>query len=379
MTHPRRYLIRMAAFLGVLAAGLALLHAGLRDGFMANPGFNGVILGVLLLGIVYVFSIVTALVGGVAWLENFRARQGGGLSVDETPVPGMLAPMAVLAGDRDGPFRPSPAAARSLLDGIFARLSEAREISRYLIGLLIFLGLLGTFWGLLKTIGSVGDVIGSLRIEEGGNLKSVFTSLKTGLQSPMAGMATAFSSSLFGLAGSLVLGFLDLQAGQAQNRFFNELENWVSRQTSAAEPRTASDEPVPAYVQGLLEQTASNLENLERTLRRGEEARAGAADLAESVGAVGETVKLQQPLLSRIADAQLETKEVLERIASLLARPALEDDAAEIRNHLSSIDSRLARLLDEQDRGRRETIEDVRNEIRILSRTLAAAAERPRT
>ncbi len=378
MTHPRRYLIRMAAFLGALAAGLALLQAGLRDGFMANPGFNGVILGVLLLGIVYVFRIVAALGGGVAWLENFRARQGGGLSVDGTPAPGMLAPMAVLAGELDGPFRPSPAAARSLLDGVFSRLAEAREISRYLIGLLIFLGLLGTFWGLLKTIGSVGDVIASLRIEEGGNLENVFTSLKTGLQSPMAGMATAFSSSLFGLAGSLVLGFLDLQAGQAQNRFFNELEDWMSGQAGAGEPRNADGQPAPAYIQGLLEQTASNLENLERAVRRGEEARAGAGDLVESVGAVAETVGRQQPLLSRLADAQLETKAVLEQIAALLARPALEDDAAEVRKHLSSIDGRLARLLDDQDRGRRETVEDIRNEIRILSRTLAAAAERPR-
>ncbi len=166
---------------------------------------------------------------------------------------------------------------QTLLDGIGSRLDESRETSRYLIGVLVFLGLLGTFYGLLETVRSVGGVIGGLNVG-GTDLSSAFANLKSGLESPLSGMSTAFSSSLFGLAGSLVLGFLDLQAGQAQNRFYNDLEEWLSTYTrlSGGALGDGGDASVPAYIQALLEQTADSLENLQRIMARGEESRIGA-------------------------------------------------------------------------------------------------------
>ncbi len=153
---------------------------------------------------------------------------------------------------------------RSLLDGIFSRLDESRELSRYMTGLLIFLGLLGTFWGLLKTVSSVSDVIGNMTLGNG-DMNLMFDQLKTGLAKPLAGMGTAFSASMYGLAGALVLGFLDLTAGQAQNRFFNELEEWLAGLTRLSSGVLAEGEggSVPLYVQALLEQTAENMESLQ--------------------------------------------------------------------------------------------------------------------
>ncbi len=383
MTHPQRYLFRMTGFLAAVAIGIALLSEGVSDSFMANPGLNGLILGVLFLGIVYIYHTVTVLISDVGWLENFRAEQAGVLADGRERNPRMLAPMAAMLGNGAEPFRMSSTAMRSLLDGIFSRLAESREISRYLIGLLIFLGLLGTFWGLLKTIGAVGDVVGGLTVE-GSNMETVFADLKAGLQSPMAGMATAFSSSLFGLAGSLVLGFLELQAGQAQNRFSNELEDWLSGQVrlGTGEARAAGEASVPAYIEALLEQTSDNLENLERTLQRGEEARISAntsiTELAEHIGVISEQMKQQQPLLSRLTEAQLEIKVVLDQMAAILSRPGFGDASDEIRGHLRSIDNHFTRMLDESVKGRAQVVEDLRSEIRVLSRTLAAAAEQAR-
>ena len=191
---------------------------------------------------------------------------------------------------------------RHLLDSISARLDENRDISRYLIGLLIFLGLLGTFWGLTETIGAVGRVITGLSVGEG-DLVAVFDELKAGLAAPLGGMGTAFSASLFGLAGSLILGFLDLQATQAQNSFYNELEEWLSgltRLTSAdARPRRQR-RSIPAYVQGMLEQTAENLDNLQRTVaRRGGPAtvHAGLIALTERLSSLGDQIATEQALL----------------------------------------------------------------------------------
>ena len=214
MTHPRRYLVRMVIFLGAVIVIAGLLSGGIRDAFMANAALNGLIVGVLILGIGYIFRTVFVLTSDVAWLESFRAGQP---TLSAAPEPRMLAPMAAMLGERTARFSLSAMSMRSLLDGIASRLDESRDISRYLIGLLIFLGLLGTFWGLLQTISSVSDVIATLNVGSG-EMGTVFDDLKKGLQAPLSGMGTAFSSSLFGLAGSLVLGFLELQAGQAQNR-----------------------------------------------------------------------------------------------------------------------------------------------------------------
>jgi len=225
MSNTRHSLFWMAVYLAVVAGICALLFVPLRTAFLANWGFNALILGVLLVGIGITFRQVLVLQTEINWIKLFRTGEAG-LSVTEEPR--LLKPLARhITSMRKDRFRLSALSLRTVLDGIRERLDESRELSRYLIGTLIFLGLLGTFWGLLGTISAVGQVINGLDV---GNrdFAAVFGELKAGLQAPLNGMGTAFSSSLFGLGGSLVLGFLDLQAGHAQNRFFNGLEEWLS-------------------------------------------------------------------------------------------------------------------------------------------------------
>jgi hypothetical protein len=380
MTHPRRYLVRMVIFLGAVIVLAGVLSGGIRDAFMANAALNGLIIGVLILGIGYIFRTVFVLTSDVAWLESFRAGQS---TLSAAPEPRMLAPMAAMLGERTARFSLSAMSMRSLLDGIASRLDESRDISRYLIGLLIFLGLLGTFWGLLQTIGSVSDVIATLNVGSG-EMGTVFDDLKKGLQAPLSGMGTAFSSSLFGLAGSLVLGFLELQAGQAQNRFYNDLEDWLSGQTRLGTGTSIGegDQSVPAYVQALLEQTADGLENLQRTLQRGEESRIGAnsgiTNLADRLGTLTDQMKTEQALMVKLAESQMDLNPILSRLEESLNRPALGrgTGADDVPAHIRNIDIHLARLLEETATGRTEMIDALRSEIRVLSRTLAAIAEK---
>ena len=222
MSSPQRYINRMIVFLVLSAIAVAAAYEIIFRIYMYNPVLNGLILGVLLVGIVYIFRRVLGLKPEIRWIEAFRTSKPG-FSLQAAPR--LLAPVASTLGEQErrGRFMLPAMSARYLLDSISARLDESRDISRYQVGLLIFLGLLGTFWGLLETIGSVGQVINELSVGEG-DLVTVFDELKAGLAAPMGGMGTAFGSSLFGLAGSLVLGFLDLQATQAQNSFYNDVE-----------------------------------------------------------------------------------------------------------------------------------------------------------
>src|SRR3954447_14870095 len=227
--RTNRFLLRMLVFLVVVAALAVALGQPLSTAFMGNPAVNGVIIGILLAGIVYIFRQVLLLNPESDWIDSFRKRLANReLTAPPGPPPRLLASMARMLGARqDGRVSLSATSLQTLLDGIASRLDETRETSRYLIGVLVFLGLLGTFYGLLETVRSVGGVINAMNVS-GSDLARAFGDLKAGLESPLHGMATAFSSSLFGLAGSLVLGFLDLQAGQAQNRFYNDLEEWLS-------------------------------------------------------------------------------------------------------------------------------------------------------
>lgn len=375
MNGPRRYLIRMLLFIVAVGLAVAGLYSPLADAFMANPALNGLILGVLLLGIIYIFRQVTLLIPEVAWIESFRNDQE---HADQTP-PKLLAPMAAMLGERKGKFSLSALSLNSLLDGISSRLEESRDLSRYLIGLLIFLGLLGTFWGLLQTIGAVGDVIGSLSVG-GGDLAKVFADLKAGLKAPLAGMGTAFSSSLLGLAGSLILGFLELQAGQAQNRFYNDLEDWLAGQTRLSSGSLTigeGDQSVSAYVQALLEQTADSLENLQRTLERGEESRIsannGIVSLTDKLDTLTDQMRTEQSLMIKLAETQLEIKPLLAKIANA---PVSSSPEETMGKSMRSIDTQLARLIEEMGTGRNELVSELRSEIRVLSRTMAAIAER---
>jgi hypothetical protein len=376
MSRPRRFLLRMALFLALVTLLAAVLYRPLYEFFLGNRIVNGVIAGILLAGILYIFRQVLALNPEIAWIEDFQ--RGGGSAVPRA-APRLLAPMARMFLGRRGPrVSLSPSSLQTLLDGIASRLSETREASRYLIATLIFLGLLGTFYGLLVTVRSVGGVVAALSLSSH-DLSQALANLKAGLQSPLHGMATAFSSSLFGLAGSLVLGFLDLQAGQAQNRFYNDLEEWLSSYTRLSSG-VLGEGAVPAYVEALLERSAESLENLERLLARSEESRVGVnaalATLTESLSGLGDQAREGRALMSRLAENQMELRPALLRLTDAALRSSGTDDA--VREHLRNIETYLARLSEDIARGRAESVSDLRGEIRLLARTLAALAEEGR-
>ena len=349
MTRPGRYLKWMTAFL-VIAAGVAVvLFSSLQNAFLANPGLNGLIVGVFLVGVVIVFRQVIRLEPEVKWIEA-QNRADEGLTVPKPPE--LLSPMAAMLGEtRRGKMSLSAVSMRTLLDGIASRLDESRDVTRYLVGLLIFLGLLGTFWGLLQTVTSIGSAIGSLNVGSG-DVGVMFDSLKRGLEAPLSGMGTAFSSSLFGLIGSLILGFLDLQAGKAQNRFFNDLEEWLSTATrlSPGGGIGEGDQSVPAYVSALLEQTAESVDDLRRTISRSEEDRA-------------QTNAALMGLAERLANLTDLMRSGQSNVVSL-------DDAT--RDHLRNLDVHMLRLVEETTRGRQQMIDELRGEIKLLSRTLSS-------
>src|ERR1700733_10845401 len=276
MTRPSTYLIRMLIFLVAVGIVAGVLSPVLITAFYNNPVLNSLILLILLLGILWNLNQVLRLRPEVRWLETYQTSRS---RLAALPSPKLLAPIASMLAMREGResgrhLALSATGMRSLLDGISSRLDESRELSRYMTGLLIFLGLLGTFWGLLKTVTSVSDVIGGMTLGNG-DMTLMFDQLKAGLAKPLAGMGTAFSASMYGLAGALVLGFLDLTAGQAQNRFFNELEEWLAGLTRLSSGVLAEGEggSVPLYVQALLEQTAENMESLQGVVLRDEETR----------------------------------------------------------------------------------------------------------
>ena len=379
MSGQRPFLIRMSVFLVFVIGVVVALVGTLAAAFFANPVLNGVILGVLIIGIVYNFRQVLLLKPDTAWLEAVRNEDVPGTVPGMVPRnPRLLAPLATMLADRRGRMMLSAVSMRSLLDGIGSRLDESRDLSRYMIGLLIFLGLLGTFWGLLQTVTSVGDAIGDLSVANQ-DMLGVFDNLKAGLEAPLEGMGTAFSSSLFGLAGSLVLGFLDLQASQAQNRFYNRLEDWLSSYTrlSGGTLAVEGDQSVPAYVSALLEKTADSLDDLRRILARGEEQRGVSAanllSLTERLTTLTDHMRSEQDLMVKLVENQVEMRPVLERLAAGATHPAGLDEPS--RAHLRNLDVYVTRLLEELVSGREQTVAELRGEIKLLARTIAAIAE----
>jgi len=375
MSRPTRHLALMIACIVAVAGVALLLWPQLSRAYSHNPALNAGIFAVFLIGVVFIFWQVLRLKREIVWIERFRSGDPT-LSTDRGPR--LLAPMAAMLRDRKGRFSLSAQSLRSLLDGINSRLDESHDISRYLIGLLVFLGLLGTFWGLLKTIDGVAGTLSTISVS--GDANQLFDQLKSGLQSPLAGMGTAFSSSLLGLAGSLVLGFLELQASQAHNRFFNELEDWLAGQTrlASAGPLGDGEQPIPAYIQALLEQTADSLDNLQRTMSRGEEGRAQANAnlnaLANSLADLTDQMRSEQHLLKKLADAQTELRPALARMADQAASGGFGIDDTS-RNHLRNIDLHISRLMDQLAHGQQTTVQELRGEIRMVARTIAAIAE----
>jgi hypothetical protein len=309
LSSPMSYFWTMVIFLILAGFAGAILFRQAREAFVANPGLNGLILGVAAIGILLAFNHVLALRPEVRWFNSFRAA-GSTDKAGRDPV--LLGPMrALMSSSQTGAI--STAALRSILDSIASRLDEQRDITRYLTGLLVFLGLLGTFWGLLGTIGSINTVIQGL---DAGNGQSsdILNTLKDSLSAPLTGMATAFSASLFGLSGSLILGFLDLQAGRAQNRFYNELENWLSSVTDVSHDfapavarvaTTGSAEELKALSEQLVKITQEGGSNQRST--------AAMASLAEGIQGLVRNMRTEQQMLRDWIEAQQEESKALRR------------------------------------------------------------------
>lgn len=318
LSSPQMFLWRMIVFVLIAAFVGAILYRPIAVAFQSNPFLNALIGAVLLVGIIFAVLQVIRLFREVAWVNGLRA---GASAEGLARPPVLLAPMAALLGDRLQAFALGTSALRSILDSVGTRLDEDRDVSRYLTGLLVFLGLLGTFWGLTETVSSIGKTIQSLDMK-GGELGVIFEELKTGLAAPLAGMGTAFSSSLFGLAGSLVLGFLDLQAGQAQNRFYKELEEWLSTMTELAHdlPQQPSNERTPslAYIQ-------TSIDRLSRAIadgNGGSKATAAMANLAEGIQGLVQHMRTEQQQVRDFMDSQSkqqrEIQSVLEQLNTRL-------------------------------------------------------------
>jgi hypothetical protein len=313
LSSPRIFLVRMLVFLVLCGLIAVVLYRQILGAFMSNPGLNGLILGVLAIGILLSFRQVLRLFPEVAWVNSFRLADPG-IAVERPPA--LLAPMAALLGDRLGRMAISTQMMRGILDSIATRLDEARDLSRYMTGLLIFLGLLGTFWGLIETVSSVGKVVETLK--PGGDSASVFESLREGLAAPLGGMGIAFSSSLFGLAGSLVLGFLDLQTSQAQNRFYTDLEDWLSTAV-----HDISLEPAPAVSAPLSTDMKAAIERLRETVAEtggNKAATTAMANLAEAIQGLVHHMRTEQQMIRDWSDSQADIMQEIRKVLERLAR-----------------------------------------------------------
>jgi len=322
VSSPRMFLVRMLVFLILLGLLVVILYRQIWTAFLANPGLNALIIGVLLTGILLAFRQVIRLFPEIAWVNSFRLADPG-LAVERPPV--LLAPMAAILGDQAGRMAISSQTMQGLLDSIATRLDEARDTSRYMTGLLVFLGLLGTFWGLIETVGSVGNVIKGLKV--GGDASAMFDALKDGLAAPLAGMGISFSSSLFGLAGSLVLGFLDLQTSQAQNRFYTDLEDWLA--TTVRDLGVASADIVPSpmgHAGGEIHAMIERLRDVMADSGPSKGATNAMANLAEAIQGLVHHMRSEQQLIREWVDAQAVQHREIRRLLEILAHAPAQRD-----------------------------------------------------
>jgi hypothetical protein len=316
LTSPSMFLVRMLVFLVLCGLIAFVLQRQIINAFNANPWLNGLILAVLLIGIVLSFLRVIRLFPEVKWVNSFRTADPG-LAVAKAPT--LLAPMAaILGGDRVGRVAISAQTMRAFLDSLATRLDEARDISRYLTGLLVFLGLLGTFWGLIETVGSVGGIINNLNV--GGDADTVFNALKEGLAAPLGGMGISFSSSLFGLAGSLILGFLDLQTSQAQNRFYTNLEDWLATTVQETGAAGFGGAVIPASVTEAIERLRFSVNEA----GSGKATTAAMANLAEAIQGLVQHMRAEQQMIRDWADAQAKLNSDIRRFMEILSREAVD-------------------------------------------------------
>jgi hypothetical protein len=311
VSSPRIFLVRMMLFLVLGGLLVVILYKQIWAAFLANPGLNGLIVCVLLIGIVFAFRQVLRLFPEVAWVNSFRLADPG-LAVERSPT--LLAPMQAILRDRMGRMAMSPQTMRGIMDSIANRLDEARDISRYMTGLLVFLGLLGTFWGLIETVTSVRTVIEGLKV--GGDSTQMFDALKEGLGAPLGGMGISFSSSLFGLAGSLILGFLDLQTGQAQNRFYTDLEDWLAttvRDLGAESSPGASGLAIGGDLRAAIDKLRETMVDT-----GGGKGTLAIVNLAESLQGLIHHMRSEQQMIRDWVDAQAEQHRDIRKLLEIL-------------------------------------------------------------
>ncbi|SIS59468.1 hypothetical protein SAMN05421774_101350 [Gemmobacter megaterium] len=359
-TQPVRQIVAMLVVIALVASGAWVIHSAVEGIFLTNPWLNGFIAFVFLIGVLACFWQVYQLMISVSWLEDFAAHRPG---LDFTAPPRLLAPLAALLRSRGARTQISATSTRSILDSVATRIDEARDIARYLANLLIFLGLLGTFYGLATTVPGVVETIRSLAPQEGETAVQVFEKLMTGLEAQLGGMGTAFSSSLLGLSGSLVVGLLELFAGHGQNRFYRELEEWLSSITRIG---LASGDGEGGDTSGLAQVLDQIVTRLEAQELRATEDRAtlgaGLEALSEGFRRLAER-DADTALLARIAEAQ-------DRLVAVVEQDGGLGSDAEARMRLRSIDVQLLRVLEELSAGRQESIADLRADLSSLTQSI---------
>ncbi len=367
-SQPVRQITSMLIALALVGAGLYLGFVQMRAIFMSNPYLNGLILAVFVMGVGSTFAQVWQLMKSVEWIEGFAANRGGH---QITIAPSLLAPLATLLRSRGQLMQISSTAATSIQDSVAQRIDEDREITRYLGNTLIFLGLLGTFYGLATTVPALVETIRSLNPAEGESGADVFGRLQQGLESQLGGMGTAFSSSLLGLAGSLVVGLLELFAGHGQNRFYRELEEWLSTITRLG--FAGNDEgghEDSAMLSAFANHMGEQLDTMRGMFTQAEQTR-GQADehLSQLARTIDRLVDSQrgsgtnEALLTRIAEGQ-------DRLIAKMEDGGVDGLDAESRMRLRSIDTQMLRLLEEIAAGRQETLADLRSDFAGLTRAI---------
>ncbi|MFC4731685.1 biopolymer transporter ExbB [Salipiger abyssi] len=372
-SQPFRQIALMLVVLGLCGAGGFLALPRVLPVFQANPYLNGFILFVFVLGVLACFWQVAQLIQSVRWIEQFTSDRDAGAR-----PPRLLAPLATMLRRRDRRMQITTTSTRSILDSVATRIDEAREITRYLVSLLIFLGLLGTFYGLATTVPALVDTIRSLAPAEGESNMETFSRLMSGLESQLGGMGVAFASSLLGLTGSLIVGLLELFAGHGQNRFYRELEEWLSSITKLSFSGDGESGGETGLVAQVLDQMTDQMERLTLMFARAQEGQnevdARLGQLADSVERMTERLEATAPSansLARIAEGQ-------ERLAEVLAeRETAEGLDAESRMRLRSIDVQMLRLLEEVSAGRQESMAELRTDLTALNRTLGKIASQP--
>ncbi|MET4129296.1 biopolymer transporter ExbB [Roseovarius sp. MBR-6] len=378
-SYPYRQIVLMLVVLGLTALGAFVAAPRVLPVFEANPWLNGFIFFVFVLGVIATFWQVVQLIGSARWIEGFAGEVPGH---EMTRPPAMLAPLATMLRGRGRRMQIASTSARSILDSVAQRIDEAREITRYIVSLLIFLGLLGTFYGLATTIPAVVDTIRSLAPQPGEEGVDIFNRLMTGLEAQLGGMGVAFASSLLGLSGSLVVGLLELFAGHGQNRFYRELEEWISTITRLGFAEGEGEGSGVAHVlDAMAEQMGEQMDALQAMFSQAEMSRAVVDEklgvLADSLERLTHRMSEQNPVqlaLLRVAEGQERLAEAIE------ARETSEGLDAESRMRLRSIDLQMLRILEEISAGRQETMTELRTDLAALSRLLGqarAGAPRP--